>query len=80
MMKKSIFLIAIFATVSLVAAPNANAEEEGYGYTFEDDPLSAGGLDSSTAQIKVRPTGARATLIRPRTSFVAEMLQSVENL
>jgi hypothetical protein len=53
---------------------------EGYGYEFADDPLSAGGFGPNDATIRVRPGPVRRTLIRPRTSFVPEMLKSVENL
>jgi hypothetical protein len=53
---------------------------DGYGYTFEDDPLNAGGFGPNDATIKVRPRAAKTTLIRPRTSFVQEMLKSVENI
>jgi uncharacterized membrane protein len=63
------------------AAGGAGAgKEEGYGYTFTDDPLSAGGFGPNDATIRVRPNAVRNTLIRPRTSFVPEMLKSVENL
>ena len=55
-------------------------KKEGYGYEFDDDPLSAGGFGPNDATIRVRPRAARTTLIRPRTSFVPEMLKSVENL
>lgn len=58
----------------------AAGEGEGYGYEFEDDPLAAGGFGPNDATIKVRPKAARTTLIRPRTSFVPEMLKSVENI
>jgi hypothetical protein len=51
-----------------------------YGYKFEDDPLSAGGFGPADATIRVRPGPVRTTLIRPRTSFVPEMLKSVENI
>ncbi len=54
--------------------------DDGYGYTFDDDPLNAGGFGPNDATIRVRPRAARTTLIRPRTSFVPEMLKSVENL
>lgn len=54
--------------------------KDGYGYTFEDDPLNAGGFGPNDATIRVRPRAARTTLIRPRTSFVPEMLKSVENI
>jgi len=53
---------------------------EGYGYEFSDDPLAAGGFGPNDATIRVRPGPVRTTLIRPRTSFVPEMLKSVENL
>ena len=70
------------------AAPAAGAKptaggggkEDGYGYEFSDDPLSAGGFGPNDATIRVRPGPVRTTLIRPRTSFVPEMLKSVENL
>ena len=51
-----------------------------YGYKFEDDPLAAGGFGPADATIRVRPGPVRTTLIRPRTSFVPEMLKSVENI
>ena len=54
--------------------------DDGYGYEFSDDPLSAGGFGPNDATIRVRPGPIRTTLIRPRTSFVPEMLKSVENL
>ena|SRR5687768_10910449 len=60
------------------AAEGAGAE--GYGYEFDDDPLSAGGFGPNDATIKVRPKAARTTLIRPRTHFIPEMLKSVENI
>src|SRR5262245_31997761 len=64
------------------AAPAAGGggKSEGYGYEFSDDPLNAGGFGPNDATIRVRPGPVRTTLIRPRTSFVPEMLKSVENL
>ncbi len=58
----------------------STGKEEGYGYEFSDDPLAAGGFGPNDATIRVRPGPVRTTLIRPRTSFVPEMLKSVENL
>jgi len=74
--------IAIGAAVLAMSALSFAQEEkkEGYGYEFDDDPLSAGGFGPNDATIRVRPRAARTTLIRPRTSFVPEMLKSVENL
>lgn len=62
------------------AAPKAGGDKDGYGYEFSDDPLAAGGFGPNDATIRVRPGPVRTTLIRPRTSFVPEMLKSVENL
>jgi hypothetical protein len=62
------------------AGGNANGGSGDYGYKFEDDPLSAGGFGPADATIRVRPGPVRTTLIRPRTSFVPEMLKSVENI
>ena len=62
------------------AAGGGGESKDGYGYEFSDDPLSAGGFGPNDATIRVRPGPVRTTLIRPRTSFVPEMLKSVENL
>lgn len=61
-------------------ASGGGGKEDGYGYEFSDDPLAAGGFGPNDATIRVRPGPVRTTLIRPRTSFVPEMLKSVENL
>lgn len=69
---------AVFAQEE--AAPAGGGDDKGYGYEFEDDPLNAGGFGPNDATIRVRPRAARTTLIRPRISFVPEMLKSVENI
>lgn len=78
---------AVLGAMVLLVAPAAFAqatetkEDTGdYGYEFDDDPLNAGGFGPNDATIKVRARAARTTLIRPRTSFVPEMLKSVENI
>ena len=88
MMRRTRVGLAGVATVAAILASSAFAfaqdkaggDKEGYGYEFDDDPLSAGGFGPNDATIRVRPRAARTTLIRPRTSFVPEMLKSVENL
>lgn len=94
MARSKVALSVIAAGVTLLMAAPAFAQDaggaaapaggggdgEGYGYEFEDDPLAAGGFGPNDATIKVRPRAARTTLIRPRTSFVTEMLKSVENI
>jgi hypothetical protein len=62
------------------AATDSSGGNGDYGYKFDDDPLSAGGFGPADATIRVRPGPVRTTLIRPRTSFVPEMLKSVENI
>jgi hypothetical protein len=76
------FAMAVLASggVAHAQAKDSGGDKEGYGYEFDDDPLSAGGFGPNDATIRVRPRAARTTLIRPRTSFVPEMLKSVENL
>jgi hypothetical protein len=76
-------LVSGIAAAQAGAAPPAGGggeKKDGYGYEFSDDPLNAGGFGPNDATIRVRPGPVRMTLIRPRTSFVPEMLKSVENL
>ena len=70
----------LLLTTEALAQGKAGKKEEGYGYDFSDEPLNAGGFGPNDATIRVRPGPVRTTLIRPRTSFVPEMLKSVENL
>jgi hypothetical protein len=70
----------VLGSTSAFAQSKDKKDNKGYGYTFEDDPLSAGGFGPGDATIRVRPGPVRTRLIRPRTSFVPELLKSVENL
>jgi hypothetical protein len=77
------FVLSSASAFAQDAKPAAGSDSSGngdYGYKFEDDPLAAGGFGPSDATIRVRPGPVRTTLIRPRTSFVPEMLKSVENI
>lgn len=90
MKKRALFVLIASASLLLSATAFAQqggvkttggtGKDEGYGYEFSDDPLAAGGFGPNDATIRVRPGPVRTTLIRPRTSFVPEMLKSVENL
>jgi hypothetical protein len=60
--------------------PRTETTKDGYGYNFIDDPMSGGNFGPSGSTIVVRTGPVRQTLIRARTSFVSEMLKSVENL
>jgi|688.fasta_scaffold1090040_1 hypothetical protein len=55
-------------------------ETDGYEVTFKDELLDGGGLDATTAILRVRPPGSRMILIRPRLHFVHELTKTVENL
>lgn len=72
--------VLLVTTEAFAQGKPGGKKEEGYGYEFSDDPLNAGGFGPNDATIRVRPGPVRTTLIRPRTSFVPEMLKSVENL
>jgi hypothetical protein len=49
-----------------------------YRVEFIDDPLNALNDGQIIPRIVVRPGTVRTMLLRPRTSFVTEMLKSVE--
>lgn len=54
---------------------------KGWGYVFPDsDQLHSDAATAGSGVIRVRPRAARSTLIRPRVSFVPELLKSVEHL
>ncbi len=58
-----------------------STDKEGVIYDFGDaDSLTGVGQDPNSASIVVHSGFARRTLIRPRATFVQEMLKSVENL
>lgn len=71
---------AMLSSTAFAQDVTSSETDGGYGYEFSDDPLNAGGFGPNDATIRVRPGPVRTTLIRPRTSFVNEMLKSVENL
>ena len=73
-------LVSALTTAAFAQAATTSDTDDGYGYEFDDDPLNAGGFGPNDATIRVRAKAARTTLIRPRTSFVPEMLKSVENI
>ena len=56
------------------------ADGPDYSVSFFDDNLNADGNSPLGDAIKIRPTGLSRTLIRPRVSFVRELIYSVENL
>ena len=81
-MSAALGAMVVLVAPTVFAQDVAETKEDSgdYGYEFDDDPLNAGGFGPNDATIKVRARAARTTLIRPRTSFVPEMLKSVENI
>lgn len=84
MVRRTLICLVVGISTLLVAsaagAEEKNKKDQGYEYWFQDDPLKAAGTDGNLPLIKVRPTGARQSLMRPRTAFVPELLKSVENM
>jgi len=54
--------------------------KEGDFHEFKDDLLNSDVAFPSGGDIRVRPMAKRVMLIRPRASFVYEMLKSVEKM
>ena len=73
-------VFSLAATASAQDVKESAGGDDGYGYEFSDDPLNAGGFGPNDARIRVRRGAQRATLIKPRTQFINELLKSVENL
>ena len=72
-------LLAAAVTLNLLLVAQVASAEDQY-YRFDDDLLGAEGLDTKAALIKVRRPQPRVTLIRPRASFVPELLKTVEQI
>jgi hypothetical protein len=83
-MRRPTLPLALLAALTMLAigspcfAQTTTAEREGYGYRFDDDHMVGDTLSTTPPLLKVRKKLPRITLIRPRASFVAEMLKSVE--
>ena len=85
-MRSKLIALGIGAGLSLASGlAHADVDKRSYGddwstYVFKDEILNSGVSFPSGANIRVRPRAPRATLIRPRTHFVPEMLKSVESM
>ena len=64
-------------TAEKAAAPVDDGRS--YEYKFDDDLMSGGGIDGTSPIIHVTSHALRSQLIRPRTSFVPELLKSGES-
>lgn len=84
-MQRGKFRLALaLAGGALLLAGSAAAQPAGrgdrYDYRFEDDYMVGDTLASTPPLLKLRPRVHKVSLLRPRASFVAEMLKSVETM
>jgi hypothetical protein len=69
-----------FALLALTGAASAQTKDAGYSYHFDDDAMVGDTLSTTPPLILVRRPSPRIMLLRPRGSFVSELLKSVEAL
>ena len=85
-MRRSIAAVfmGVAALLAFEGAALAQGKKKGGGdveeMTFEDDKLLTSNLGPDQAKITTRGGPVRTILVRPRTSFVPELLKSIENL
>jgi len=81
--------LSLAAALSALFVPSAAVAQtthercvaaNGCTYVFVDDPLDAHGFGANDVLLRVAPHAIRTALVRPRTSFVTEMLESVEKM
>jgi hypothetical protein len=72
--------IAAFEGTAFAQAKKAKGGGDVEEMTFDDDKLLTSNLGPDQAKITTRGGPVRTILVRPRTSFVPEMLKSIENL
>ncbi len=72
----------VLGSVSLASADvkRSDFDREGGYHEFIDDDLLGGGASPYGSWFKHRKSAPRVLLIRPRGSFVPEMLKSVDDL
>ena len=75
-------VMGVLGSVSLATADvkRSDFDRKGGYHEFVDDNLLGGGASPYGSWFKHRKPTARVLLIRPRSSFVPEMLKSVDDL
>lgn len=74
-------LLAALAAPALAAADEPEeARQETTTYEFEDDLVAGGVVQPGLEVLHVRRRGERQSLIRVRTHYVVELLESAERL
>ena len=70
----------VLALILLTGAASAQTKVDQYSYHFDDEQLIGDTLSGTGVVIIERKPSPRIMLLRPRASFVAELLESVEAL
>ena len=77
-------VVGVAGFLAVESTALAQGQKKGGGdveeMTFEDDKLLTSNLGPDQAKITTRGGPVRTILVRPRTSFVPEMLKSIESL
>ncbi len=76
----ALLTVAAFEGTAFAQGKPKKAGSDVEEMTFEDDKLLTSNLGPDQAKITTRGGPVRTILVRPRTSFVPEMLKSIENL
>lgn len=82
-LERALLAAAAAFAVSLPAAADVETSrrtEDGDYHVFKDDLLSSDVAFPSGGNIRVRPGPKRVMFLRPRATFVPEMLKSVEKM
>ena len=83
-MRKTSIAAALSLGLGICAAADAHADplskQEGYGYEFNDDRLSLPEPPAPPAPCHHRAWPRRTLLVRIRTHFVRELLQTIEKI
>ena len=69
-----------FAVLAFAGVATAQTEDERYNYHFDDDLMVGDTFSTPPPLLRLRTKQPRIMLLRPRASFVGEMLKSVEVL
>jgi hypothetical protein len=69
-----------FASPAAAQIRRSDYKNQGGYHEFDDDQLLAEGTAAMGSFLRFRPPAFRVRLLRPRASFVSEMLKSVETM
>jgi hypothetical protein len=77
---KPLAVVLAVTLLSFAGAVSAQTKADEYSYHFDDDFMVGDTLGTTPLVIIERKPAHHVMLIRPRASFVGELLQSVETM